>query len=214
MILLGEVPLGVRLGEEKIADRIGVSRTPVREALLRLHAERFLERHPDGGFRASSPSVKSLRDLYEVRSALELFAVERPIRSGSPFDWDAIVALREEWESFEADIDTLDAEFVLIDEDFHFRLARARGNEVLADELRKVNERIRPVRSHDFVTPGRIVTTAVEHLAILDALLSRSFDQASQLLDQHINESKTIVERAVANTLERMLSIGERDRSW
>jgi DNA-binding GntR family transcriptional regulator len=214
LILLGEVPLGVRLGEEKIAERIGVSRTPVREALLRLHAERFLERHPDGGFRAASPSVKSLRELYEVRTALELFAVERPHRNRSHFDVGALTELRDEWGCFSADVDTLDAEFVLIDEDFHYRLAHASGNDELAEELRKVNERIRPVRSHDFLTPGRIVTTVAEHLAIVDALLSRSLQRASKLLEQHITESQTVVEMAVASTLERMLSIGERGGAW
>jgi DNA-binding GntR family transcriptional regulator len=49
LVLLGEVPIGARLREEKLAERLGMSRTPVREALLRLHAEHFLDRHPEGG---------------------------------------------------------------------------------------------------------------------------------------------------------------------
>ncbi len=55
LILLGDVPVGIRLREERIAERLGMSRTPIREALLRLHIERFLDRHPEGGFRATNP---------------------------------------------------------------------------------------------------------------------------------------------------------------
>src|ERR1700752_1289269 len=76
-ILVGEVPIGVRLREERIAERIGVSRTPVREAMLRLHAERFLERHAEGGYRVATPSPGAINELYEIRLALELFAIRR-----------------------------------------------------------------------------------------------------------------------------------------
>ena len=74
-ILSGQIPLGMRFAEERIADRLSVSRTPVREALLRLHAEGFLERHRDGGFRIDHPTGRTVRELYDVRRALELFAV-------------------------------------------------------------------------------------------------------------------------------------------
>src|SRR5438552_10915057 len=72
-ILAGDVPLGARLVEERIADRLSVSRTPVREGLLRLFAERFLERHPDGGYRVNHPTSRSVSELYGVRKALELY---------------------------------------------------------------------------------------------------------------------------------------------
>ena len=74
-LLAGDVPLGVRLGEERVAEQLSVSRTPVREALLRLYAEGFLERHPDGGFRVKHPTTRPVGELYDVRKALELYAV-------------------------------------------------------------------------------------------------------------------------------------------
>ena len=213
LILLGEVPIGARLREEKLAERLGMSRTPVREALLRLHAEHFLDRHAEGGYRAASPSAQTMRELYEVRRALELFALHRARDSGG-HDRSALQELREEWAEIDCDSRALDAEFVHLDEDFHRRLAESAGNRQLAEELRSVNERIRPVRTHDFITPGRIARTVEQHIEILDAVMHRRISVASSLLERHIGESQSVVEVAVAHVLERMLSIGERDSSW
>ncbi|HWD24512.1 MAG TPA: GntR family transcriptional regulator [Acidimicrobiales bacterium] len=213
LILLGDAPIGVRLGEERLADRLKMSRTPVREALLRLYAENFVERHPEGGYKATYPSAASMRGLYEVRQALELFALGRN-SSDAERDWGAIDALFDEWRTIEPNDTASDAEFVLIDEDFHVRLAESAGNPQLADELRRVNERIRPVRSHDFIAPGRIAATVVQHLEILEVVMDRKLEDASRLLNEHIAESQAVVERAAAKVLERMLSVGERDSSW
>jgi DNA-binding GntR family transcriptional regulator len=213
LILMGDVPIGARLREERLADRLKVSRTPVRESLLRLHAEHFLERHPEGGFRVTNPSVQTMRDLYEVRRALELFALRNTVESGSR-DRDGLRELQEEWLTLGDAHVAQDAEFVHLDEDFHRRLAESAGNLQLVEHLRQITERIRPVRSHDFMTEGRIAATVEQHLAILDAVLSRRIGRAADLLDRHIGESQTVVEQAVAKVLERMLSISERDTSW
>ncbi len=210
---MGDVPIGARLREERLAERMNVSRTPVREALLRLHAEHFLERHSEGGYRVINPSVQKMRELYDIRRALELHALRR---SDPHFvrDRDGLLELREDWRALDGGESAIDAEFVLLDEDFHRRLAESAGNPQLAEQLRKVNERIRPVRSHDFMNPGRIAATIEQHLAIVEAVLARKTSQAATMLDRHICESQTVVEQAVANVLERMLSVGERDASW
>jgi DNA-binding GntR family transcriptional regulator len=215
MLLLGEVPIGIRLREERLADRLEMSRTPIREALLRLHAEHFLDRHPEGGFRASNPSAQTMRELYEVRRALELCALHRTDEyENADRNYEMLEELREEWIALGAGEFDPHAEFVHVDEDFHRRLAESAGNVQLAEQLRQVSERIRPVRSHDFMTPGRIEATVEQHLGIVEAVLGDRIDEADQLLDGHISESRAVVELAVANVLERMLSVGERDTAW
>ncbi len=215
MLLLGEVPIGVRLREERLADRLEMSRTPIREALLRLHAEHFLDRHPEGGFRASNPSAQTMRELYEVRRALELCALHRNDEyAESGRNYEMLDELREEWVALDGEVFDPHAEFVHLDEDFHRRLAESAGNVQLAEELRHVSERIRPVRSHDFMTPGRIAATVAQHLGIVEAVLDDRIDDADRLLDGHISESRAVVELAVANVLGRMLSVGERDNGW
>lgn len=212
LILLGDVPIGARLREERLAERMDMSRTPVREALLRLHAEHFLDRHPEGGFRATTPSAQTMRELYEVRRALELFALHRA--GAEERDWALLAELQEEWQALDVGDERPDAEFVHLDEDFHRRLAESAGNAQLAEELRRLNERIRPVRSHDFITPGRIGATVEQHLGILDAVIGRRMSEAEARLDRHISESQAVVERAVANVLGRMLSVSERGAGW
>ncbi|MDQ1700956.1 MAG: hypothetical protein QOF57_208 [Frankiaceae bacterium] len=207
-VLLGAVPVGSRLREERIADGLAVSRTPVREALLRLFAERFLERHPDGGFRVAYPTSRYLRELYEVRRALEVFAVRRTLAEPTAASAAILGELHDEWSALAADAPELDPEFVLVDEDFHRRLAEAADNEMLVDDLRRVCERIRPVRTHDFISPGRIKATIAEHLGIVTAVLSGA-TAAADLLDQHIVRSQSVVEPALGRVIERMLSRDE-----
>jgi len=209
LILMGEAPIGVQLGERRIAERLSVSRTPVREALLRLYAEGFLDRHPDGGYRVNHPTGRSTREFYELRKALELYAVRSTVQrlAAGELESDSgrLLELRSEWDALELEAPELDPDFVLVDEDFHRRLAEATGNTELVDDLRRICERIRPVRTHDFVLPGRIKATIAQHLQILDAVLDGDAS-AEGLLERHISESQQFVEAAVGSVLERMLN--------
>lgn len=211
LVMQGEIPIGARLREGRLAERLEVSRTPVREALLRLYAERFLERHPEGGYRVAAPSVESLRQLYEVRRALELWAMDATVEQGRV---SRLEELRREWLDIASDPPEPDPELVLVDEDFHHRLAQASGNAELCLELQAINERIRPVRSHDFLTPQRIWATIDEHLGILAAALRRDRPEAHVLLDEHIKESQDVVETAVVRALEKMLTAEKGGPAW
>ena len=82
-LLMGELSLNSRLGEEKLAGIVGVSRTPVREALKRLEVEGLVGPHPEGGYQPVVPDVTVMRHLYEVRAGLELQALQRPARIGT-----------------------------------------------------------------------------------------------------------------------------------
>jgi DNA-binding GntR family transcriptional regulator len=214
LLLSGDVPVGHRLREERIAERVGVSRTPVRDAMHQLSGEGFLERRRDGGIYVVTPSVVVMGELYDVRRALELCTLRLAVHRGLQYDRGALGKLRNEWMDLNADEDTRDAEFVLLDEDFHARLAFAGGNRTLVDELSKISQRIRPIRSHDFITPGRIAATIEEHLAIVEAALAGEYEHASDCLERHITESQAIVEAAVAKAVERMLTIAQNDLSW
>src|SRR4051794_19011222 len=162
-LMRGGVPLLSRIGEERLATELGVSRTPVREALKRLHAEGLLERHPEGGYRPVVPDVTVMRHLYEVRAGLELLALQRPTKLGTRHDPTVLEPLRERWERLRrGPLPTPDASFVLLDESFHISLATAAGNGVLVEQLGAVNQRIRVVRMLDFLTAERVDVTISE----------------------------------------------------
>lgn len=212
-ILAGDIPLRARLAEERVAAKLSMSRTPVREALLRLFAERFVERHPEGGYRISHPTAKTMNELYDVRKALELFAAgatAAAVASGSTTTTAELEDLRDEWAALEGDAPDHDPDFVAVDEDFHRRIAVASGNGELVATLDRVCERIRPVRTHDFTMSGRIDETIAQHVAIAEALLEGS-PEAATLLERHIKESQMFVELAVGRVLERMLTLSEEE---
>jgi DNA-binding GntR family transcriptional regulator len=208
-LLSGEFSLNVRLGEERLAGLIGMSRTPIREALFRLHAEGLVERWSDGGFRPVAPDVSVMLDIYEVRAALELAAIRRPAQSGREHDRELLESLRADWLQLTEEVDhEPDPGFVAVDESFHITLAEAAGNGVLVDQLRLLNDRIRVVRMQDFMVEGRIQTTVAEHLGILDALLAGRNDLAELLLADHIGASMGVVEDRVRRAVTRMVQGG------
>lgn len=210
-LLVGDFALNVRLGEERLAASLGVSRTPIREALSRLHAEGFVRRGVDGGYEPVAPDVAVIRNLYEVRAGLEIQALRRPERIGAEHDRHLLLVLRDEWRArAEAPPDGGDLSFVLTDEDFHVRLAEAAGNPALADLLRQVNERIRIVRTTDFLTSDRITQTIDEHVAIVDAVLAGHIATAQARFVVHLDRSISVVEERVGRAVARMLNGVER----
>lgn len=203
-LLVGEFRLNSRLGEERLASLVGVSRTPVREALHRLHAEGFVRRAADGGWEPVAPDVEGMRHLYEVRSGLELQALQLPGTRGTVHDRAVLSQIREEWLD-RRDVDAGgDPTFVYLDEAFHETLAASAGNPVLVGILRQVNERIRLVRMQDFLTPGRIAKTVEEHLALVDAVLSGELAEAERVFTLHLSASIAVVEERVLRVLARM----------
>ncbi len=205
-LLSGSFRLGERLAEERLAQLVGVSRTPIREALVRLQADGLVHRSADGGFEPTVPDVALMRLLYEVRVSLEIAGLQRPGRLGTRHDVARLVALRDEWSALAGDPPEADPLFVLTDESFHLGLAEASGNAVLADHLRIVNERLRVVRMHDFRTPERLSATIEEHLAIVDAVLEGDLAEAERRFGMHLEVSLAVVEERVARAHERMSS--------
>ena len=207
-LLVGEFALNRRLAEERLAAELGISRTPVREALLRLHAEGLVEQGPDGGWCPTAPDVAGVRDLYEVRLALELQALRRPAEhtggAAAVHDPAVIEPLWDEWRALAVAEPAPDPGFVTLDEEFHVRLAGASGNPALADLLRVVNERIRLVRMLDFLSEERVQRTITQHLGILEAVLARDIPLAVARFGRHLGESMAVVDDRATRALARM----------
>lgn len=206
-LLSGAFPLTRRLAEERLAALVGVSRTPVRHALIRLHGEGLVSRHQDGGYRPAVPDPDDIAALYEARRALEIGALWRPREVGVRHARPALEGLREDWEALRRDQPPADAGFVGADEDFHVRLAAAAGNEVLVDLLRSVNARIRVVRIHDFLSDDRIGETIAEHLQILGAVMADDPAGAERIFRAHLAKSKEVAEERALRAIARMATL-------
>jgi DNA-binding GntR family transcriptional regulator len=203
-LLAGEFPVGRRLGEERLAALLDVSRTPVREALHRLHTEGLVEHHPEGGFVPAVPDVTTMRTLYEVRIGLEVQALRRPATLGTTHDLTAIECLHAEWHALGQEELAASPDFVLLDESFHLALADAAGNHVLVEFLRTVNERIRLVRMQDFLTSDRIRETVTQHLGITEAVLLGETETAVRRFESHLAESLRVVEERTMRAIAMM----------
>jgi DNA-binding GntR family transcriptional regulator len=203
-LMMGRFDIQGRLVEERLAVELDVSRTPVREALIRLASDGLLARR-EGGYYPVLPDLSQLRDLYELRITLELRGLARAIESPTvKHDRDQLEELRETWCSMLEDVPGPDPEFVLLDEQFHTELSRASGNLALTEALDAVNARIRPVRMYDFLTEDRMELTIVEHVQVVELVLAGRSNEALAALHSHVGESMDVVEQRVVRALTQM----------
>ncbi len=183
---------GARFSENEVAARARVSRTPVREALLRLSREGFLEVHSKSGWSVRALDFERFEHLYDVRVILELAAVKK--LSSNDFG-SSLAPLKKIWLAPVKQRFTDWRAVAEHDEAFHATLLAAAGNPELARLHAEVTERIRIVRRLDFTQAERVASTYEEHGAILKAILSRKPQQATLLLQSHIEQSKLEVRK-------------------
>jgi DNA-binding GntR family transcriptional regulator len=174
---------GDRINEIEIAERLGVSRTPLREALNRLTADGFLTLTPGKGFYRRPLDPKEIFDLYELRQRIEAAAAPLTIARA---DDQAIADIRSFLKVSRTEMPNRTVtELVELDETFHELLMGLSGNTEMLRVLRNLNARIRFVRWID-MEGGRRKATQSEHIAILDAVAARNADRAVNLLNAHI----------------------------
>ena len=183
---------GARFSENAMAARARVSRTPVREALLRLQREGFLDVLPKSGWMVRPLDFERFEHLYDARIVLELDAVRKLCAGVSH---EPLAALRKAWLMPPKQRLSDWIAVAQLDEAFHATLLEAAGNPELARMHADVTERIRIVRRLDFTQAERVRYTYEEHGAILRAILARKLQQATLLLRSHIEQSKLEVRK-------------------
>lgn len=191
---------GERLSEIELAARLGVSRTPVREALNRLVTEGFLQ-PCSRGFMRRPLDVQETLDLYEARVAVERECLRLALLRGTPDQLDEAQTFLNR--SRAVSVDTPMAELVALDEAFHRRLAAMSGNAELQRMLASLNDRIRFLRWIDMEHVGRD-STQQEHQAILEALRRRDASAAERHLSDHIVLRRDQIAEAIRLTLARL----------
>jgi DNA-binding GntR family transcriptional regulator len=186
MVIEGEIPPGARLGQVELAEQLGISRTPVREALRRLTGEGLAEFVPNRGFRAASPGLNDVLRRLEVRSLLEpgiarLAAARRT--------HDDLIRLQESIAREEAATTKIAAHDA--SRDFHLLLAGATGNPELVSMLGslwivEIGRRLLAARA---TSADWRAADVAEHRAILAAVGARDGELAARLMGEHIGEA-------------------------
>jgi DNA-binding GntR family transcriptional regulator len=191
---------GERLSEIELSQRLGVSRTPVREALARLVNDGFLL-PASRGFVRRPLDVQETLDLYEARVAVESACLSLAIQRAT--DEEIAQAKAYLAASQKAAPDTPVEQLVELDEGFHLRIADMARNQELRRMLGVLNERIRFIRWIDMENVGRNATQK-EHQQILKALQARDEAAAQQALKTHIGLRKEQIVEAIAKGLARI----------
>lgn len=194
---------GDRFTETEISDRLGVSRTPVRQALFRLQQEGYVEVLFRSGWRVLPFDFDRFEQLYDLRMVLETTAAHRLCEDGlrqgglgrGTVDRELLEELNAIWLVPVAQRSADTVQVSQWDEAFHCALVAASGNTEMARVHRDVTDRIRIIRRLDFTKQARIDATYDEHAKILKAIQRKRGDQAAMLLRAHIETSQAEVRK-------------------
>lgn len=184
---------GDRLREAEVSARLGLSRTPVREALRRLEAEGIVVHRPRAGATIRRLDQGEVVELYEMRIVLERTAAELGAKHGTEAEFDTLDALN-------AAIAGADdpARAAALNGDFHRTLYRAGRNRFLLDAARALNNALLLLGPTTYTDPDRIAEVSDQHRAITDALRAGDATAAGAAAEAHLQASLRVRLRGVA----------------
>lgn len=194
-IINGTLKPRERLMEIQLAEELGVSRTPVREALRKLELEGFIVMVPRKGAYVADLSFKDIADVFEIRAALEALAAGLAAERITDEELEEMERLLvEKAEAIAAnDMEKL----VAVDTRFHDTLYRASRNERLYNIISNLREQIQRFRTTSLAYPGRMKQSLEEHRGIVEALQARDVQLARNLAQEHIENAENSMLEAI-----------------
>ena len=197
LILHGSLAAGTRLGEVELAERLGVSRTPVREALARLAAEGLVEIVPNRGARVASFTVDELEAVFELRAALEPRLTGLAVPRASIDDADALHELAERMLAIGRpgpgqDLDAL----VGLNQDFHGRLVALAAHPAMATALAGAIRTPIVLRNFHTYDAASLRRSLAHHVEIVAALRAGDPAWAAAAMTAHIHNARAVMLRA------------------
>lgn len=190
-ILKGELQPGERLMEIQLAEKLGVSRTPIREAIRKLELEGLVLMIPRRGAEVAAISEKRLKDVLEVRKNLEDLAVRLACGRAKS---DTVKNLEEAQRGFMASIESGDLiAMAEADEKFHFLIYDAADNEKLQQILTNLKENMYQFRLEYLKNEDARKGLIEEHTAIIEAIKKNDAEEAVHVMDKHIDNQEKVV---------------------
>ncbi|MFI5953288.1 GntR family transcriptional regulator [Cryptosporangium sp. NPDC051539] len=188
LIMTGEIPIGAQLRQADLANRLGISRTPIREALRQLQSGGLIEVVPNRGAVVRVPAPWEVREAYEVRAELEGLACKRAVRVVTD---DTLDRLREANELLRRDAAPAQTSTTAANDDFHTLIHEISGNERLAKVIKEINEAF-PRNVSALVlrdSPRHRDDNYNEHVRIIDALAAGDARTARREMQAHVTSA-------------------------
>ncbi len=195
-IICQKLKSGEILNERKLAEDLGISRTPIREALHMLANEKWVVIEPYRGAYVYELTEKDIIEIFQVRYALECLAIELIVDNISQKDTQRLIEIFEKQEELNNEYNA--EEFINVDRNFHTLIVELSGNKVLMDMLNDLGDVVRRLGMQAVQDKKRFVETIDEHLAIINAIKSRDKNKAIEAMKLHIDKTKdNIYERYI-----------------
>ncbi|MBQ6527102.1 MAG: GntR family transcriptional regulator [Clostridia bacterium] len=189
-ILNGTYERGETLTELSLSEQLGVSRTPVREAIRRLVQEHLLEM-TNHGVQVVGVSPSDIQDIYEIRYRLESLAARRVAEHATP---EQLAQMKEDLDLQAFYTERNDSENIKeMDSRFHLAIYRACGSAPIQHTLEPLLMRIVKYRKASLAAPDRAVKSLEEHRAIYRAISEHNGDEAERLVKEHIRAASTSI---------------------
>lgn len=185
---------GDPLGEDNLAESLGVSRTPVREALLRLEMEGYLARDTSGRLFTQRLTAKRVNDVFLVRELLECCGVRLAAERASDDEMEALEGvLSADFQASERNQRNQLNQMARLNEEFHRVIQMASRNRLLADLTFDLGGRIPGLRSFVIGTPAENKSFVDEHAAILRAIRRGDGAEAEHQMRQHLHRARDLM---------------------
>jgi DNA-binding GntR family transcriptional regulator len=182
-IVKGELSSGQKLTEPELAEKLGISRTPIREAFRQLESEGFLTVIPRRGAVVSSLTRKEIEDFYEIKSLLEGYAARVAAEKITKKDIDKLRKLNEQLEALTQG-DDVEA-FFRKNNEFHNTFIALCGNEKLLELRSDLVQKFLRFRLQALAVPGRLMESVKQHRVIIRALAKKDGRLAEAVVIEH-----------------------------
>lgn len=197
-ILSGTYPRGAILSEAMLVEHLGVSRTPVREALFRLEEEHLIDNTPKGAV-VLGVTTEDLIDIYEIRLRVEGLAAAFAATRASDEDLKELTEVIRLQEYY---VSTHDADRIKsYDSSFHEVIYRLSGSAVLRDLLIPLHKKVQKYRKTSVESDSRAFDSLSEHMAIYNAILQHDPVRAEESMRRHVLNAKAHIAKCQSGTL-------------
>ncbi|MBS7525276.1 GntR family transcriptional regulator [Fusibacter paucivorans] len=183
-IITGVYSQGEILNERRLSDVLGISRTPIREALQLLHRDGWVVYEVYKGAVVRTFEIEYFTNVQKVRRALEVLAIEDAILNATDTDIKELNDIVQLQETALKNDDTI--EFMNLDRSLHNKISLLSKNEVLLNLLKNINDIIRFLGLKVLAKGARKKATLIEHKAIVKAIESRNLEDAKKAMETHM----------------------------